>query len=328
MPIFQSDLIIRSSLIRALAFIRANPYYLDDIFSQTVTDTLLKDEFGYKEIQRAKNWFLQHNIPVIMSHRLEKDAQFPCITISIENSVEEIARTVMSDSGFVEDVPYYIDESQIVSQPMVIIGPFTPVSYDPATGIIVLPDGFTTEWVVSGQFLKDTRNNRTYEIINRTCDKTFTIAKNLNADFTNAVILPRFAGLRTKRDRTYFRETYSIACHVKGDATELIWLHSIVLFCLLRFKNDLLQSRCLELSTFSAGPMMKAEFLEMDNIYSRFISFNGIVEQSWINEPMRNIEGITVDSVKIADATATPDGYKDDIEEQQWYPAADDEDIE
>jgi len=70
--IHQSDVIIRTAIIAALADLRANPWKLDYVFSSLPKDTLTAKSYGEKDIAQAKRWFLSTEIPVTMVPRIDK----------------------------------------------------------------------------------------------------------------------------------------------------------------------------------------------------------------------------------------------------------------
>jgi hypothetical protein len=317
--ITQTDLILRSALIAGLKDLRAKPYLIDDIFSQAAQDTLLQQEFGYAEIARVKKWFLGINVPVVMQHRLDS-VELPCISIALMSSGERTGETYLGDFGDNEE----IDDTQVFSsktaqiEPVVILGPFSPKAYDPATGLITLPDALTTEWLFPGQLLVDRKHNTAYSILTVVDLQTFTIAEDTVADFSDAIVMPRYQTMSLTRERAMFSETYQIGCHVSGDAVELLWLHSIVVFCLQRYKQSLLDGRGLTRTTFSSSDFVKNPAYEGQNVYSRYVTMTAVVENNWIASVNQKLEGIVLDSLRVMDGGTTPEQYYDEIKDQGW----------
>ena len=65
MGIVPSDLLVKSALEAALAHLRANQWLLDDVFGELATDSLSGLEYGWKDVDAAKRWFLNNNIRVV-----------------------------------------------------------------------------------------------------------------------------------------------------------------------------------------------------------------------------------------------------------------------
>jgi len=318
--ITQTDLVLRSALALGLQDLRRRPYLLDDIFSQAAQDPFLTTEFGYAEIERAKKWFLGVNIPVVMQHRLDS-AEMPSISIALLSSGERIPETLLGDYGSGEEVDdtQVFDQDDVTFDPIVVLGPFTPQSYDPATGTVTLPTGFTTDFVMPGQMLVDRPNNTAYPILVVTGTDTFTIAPDTTADFTDAIVIPRFQTMGLVRNRSMFTETYQIGCHVAGDPVELLWLHSIVVFCLLRYKEAYLDARGLTRTTFSSSDFLRSPQYEPQNIFSRYITMSAVVEENWIADVSQKVEGIKLNKLKVIDGGTTPPAYfEEQVKDQQW----------
>ena len=325
--ITQTDLILRSALIAGIRDLRARPYLLADVFSQCATDALLQQEFGYKEIKRATDWFLKVNLPVVLQHRLDS-VELPCISIALLSSGERVGETYLGDYGDTED----LDDSQTFNQsdagidPLVILGPFTPAAYDPSTGIVTLPSSLSTDFVVPDQLLVDRTRNLAYPIASVPTDSTFTIKPGTVADFTEAIVMPRYQTLGLTRERAMFSETYQIGCHAAGDAVELLWLHSIVTFILLRYKNFYLDARGLTRTTFTSSDFVRNPAYEGQNVFSRYVTLQAIVEQNWVADVSSKLEGIKLKSLRVMDGGVTPTEYYEEIKQQGWVMDGDPED--
>ena len=80
--IHQSDVVIRSALEAAFADIRANPWLMDYIFASLPQDNLTWRTYGEKSVQEAKKWFLNTNIPILVTPTLN-ELRAPSITITL-----------------------------------------------------------------------------------------------------------------------------------------------------------------------------------------------------------------------------------------------------
>ena len=77
--IFAPDVVISNLLNTGLKDLRANPWELNLVFNY-MSD---QPQLGEKERQRAINWFLNANIPVLWSFLLRTES-FPCFTYTLD----------------------------------------------------------------------------------------------------------------------------------------------------------------------------------------------------------------------------------------------------
>ena len=288
MGIFQGDVIVRNTIVEGLRQLRAQPFLIEDIFQQFACDPTLIKEYGFKEIQRAKDFLIKTEIEVLMRHRND-NPKFPYISIALMDSRESESRSFLSDTG-----PNIQDfDPKDVDMPIdFVIGPFSPASYDLATGEIKLPKGINTLNVVQGQAVADPVTGKASIITEVIDDVTIKIAPNVEFKFNELAVVPQFFFYKSRRGLSYFRERYQIGCHVSGEPYQLLYLHAAVVLILMRNKEDLLEKRGFELSTFSSSDLVAAEHFEgAENAYSRFITLEGDVEMSWPLKVDRVVEG-------------------------------------
>ena len=296
MAIFQGDLVVRNALLSGIADLRANGWLLDDIFAQCATIASFEREFGYKEIARARKWFEGAEIPVVMNHRAD-DLRAPCITISLGSSRERTDRASMSDEGLEEELDdtQTIEPTEVRSSPLIVLGPFAPAGYDPATGLITLPAGVSSALVFPDQSVRDLKDGRTYPIEEVVSDSQIRIAAGVTtATFDRCTVVPKYQTMALRRQLSYFDETYNIGLHVAGDPAQLLWLHAIAVFVLLRYKQALLEMNGFELSTFQSSDMMRNEAFETEKVFSRFITLSGVVQQDWVEYISPRVEGVVI----------------------------------
>lgn len=80
--IFQSDIIIRTAIVAALADLRKNPHLLDYVFASLPCDDVTRKDYGEKSVAAARKWFLNNKIEVAMVPVMDK-AKAPMITIKL-----------------------------------------------------------------------------------------------------------------------------------------------------------------------------------------------------------------------------------------------------
>lgn len=285
--IHQSDVIIRTAIVAALADLRRDPQVLDYIFSSLPADELTRKDYGEKSVAQAKKWFLNNKIDVVMSPVMDK-AKAPLITIKLMDSNE--AETTLGD------VHYITQEFNEESWPA-LTEPFNP-SYNPATGnFTVTLDQIGGLYVVPGMSIID-GIGKAHEII-AVNEDGFTIAQGTVADFRQAVLKGRKPARVTTLESVAYKETYQIGVHVAGEPVYLTWLHSIVVFCLLRYKQALLESRGYARSVVNSSGFDKNEQMSTEeHIFSRYMSITGYVRQYW----PKVIGAQTIQTVETGDA--------------------------
>lgn len=328
MAIFQGDVIIFEAISRGLEDLRKNPWLIDDVFS-SLNSIPIKDKYGQKEIDAAKNWFLNNKIEINLRFRNDKD-QFPCVTIALGSSNE---KEEMKHLGDLSTTVENLMPNQIGKPIGYILKPFVPESYDPATGFVKYPEGLNPRGVRSGQVLVDPDTAEGYVIIDISGEGLF-IEPGLNLTFSKCGVIPKFQTYRVRREHTFFQESYSIGCHVHGDPNSLIWLHSIVLYCILRYRESLLEGQCFTQSSVSSSDLVENGAFSGpsgDNVFSRYITLTGQVENTWLKTPKRVLEAVELaehenegirSGIKILSNLDSPDEL--DTEDDLWTTIKDD----
>lgn len=267
--IFQADIILRTAIMAAIADLRARPYLLDYVFASLPADALTSTSYGQKEVDRAKEWFLKTNIPVVMVPRID-EAKIPCITIKLVSSAEAENEVTLGDIHYVT--------SELTDWSTPLTDKFTPSSYVASTGAMTIPSSVTLILAV-GQVVVDAQGGE-HPILNINDDGSVQIAPT-RADFTGAYIKGAAPDTSVTLESAPYRESYQIGVHVAGEPVYLSWLHSIVTFCLLTYKQALLEARGFERSVFQSSDFDRNEISEGELVFSRYITISGYVRQYW-----------------------------------------------
>ena len=269
--IFPSDLVLRSALIEGIKDLRAKPWLLRYCFNYLLLDPVTRGSYGQAEVNQAIQWFLTHNIPVFLSVRTD-DVKMPAISISLVNSTE--AEETLAD---IHAEP--VEDSNI-DWPN-LCGPFAAESYDQNTGNVIIPNGAAEGIVLSpGQILVD-RNGNENEILEVIDFTEFQIATNQNIDLSVAYIRGQRPAYQTALESKVFKETYQIGCFVAAEAVHLVYLHSIVVFILMMYKQSLLEARNFERTSISSSDFIRNPAFGEENVFSRHITLTGFVRQMW-----------------------------------------------
>lgn len=291
--IVQSDLLIKAAITHILEEARKNPWLLDDIFSQLNCDELLKNIYGQKEIDRAKEWLANNKIDVLLKYRTDSQ-QPPFVSIALGGSSEAREYSTLSDATTEVET---LDPKTINKPIPYVVKPFIIEGYDQATGAIKIPDGINILAVSAGMFAVNPDDGNAYEIEKR--DGEFIYLKNAPViSFSKMGVIPKYMEWRARREQAQFQETYSIGCHVHGDPAALIWLHSIVLYGMLRYRETLFEARGLAISSVNSSDMVdRSHGFENpggEMQFSRWITLTGLVNNTWIKGPHRVIESLVV----------------------------------
>lgn len=266
--IFASDLIIRHMLILSLADLRANSWQLEKVYASLLDDPYTINDYGQKTIQKAKDWIIKTDIPVVMKERLDPGT-IPCLSVELLNTEEAPGECTLADI-------HYQPEQDVQTEWEPLTSKFTP-SYDPKTGNVVMADPFA---VTTAMVLVDGSGGQN-PVLTVTDTKSFTIAKGLNVSFNNSYVGVLNGRLTSTLESENFRESYRIGCHVTGEAENLIFLHNAVVYCLLRYKKLLLEGRGFERSAFKSGPIQQNQEFTSQPAYSRYIDVTGYCRQYW-----------------------------------------------
>jgi hypothetical protein len=321
MSIIATDILIKTMIEGALADLRRNAWILDDIFGGLATDPLATHEYGYKEVQRAKEWFAKNRIDVYLNNRIDAP-QFPCITIVQTSSREMLERTSLSDEGDIEDTEPHSKRKQIQK----VYDNFTPKSYNPAKGWVTFPDGVNTDLIAVGQFLVSSKSGKAYVIGSCVDSETFAIAPNIIDDFTNAYIAPPTSLWNLHREQTFLEETFAIGLHAQSDTNQAIWLRQLAAYMFFRYKEAYLEARGFEVSTLSVGAIdINPYFKDVENVFSCPITLTGQVEANWIKYLAPKLQK-TRGGVIIIDGPKTPEAYIKEVKDQYWRMEKDEED--
>lgn len=288
MGMFQGDLVIKTAIELCLEDMRKQPWLIEDCFKSLIENPYLKDKYGMKEIQRAKEFLANNNIPVYLKERLDKQT-FPCITISIGDGQEAKDLATLGDQSVcVEE----LEPGEIGKPIPYILKPFKPVSFDSETGIVEVPlDIEDWKYIDNGMVAVNPETGEGYIISGKAGTHGFKIVG--EADFDGEIaVIPQYGIWRARREKIESKYNYNIGCHVHGDPSTLIFLFDLIKYGLLRYRESLLEANDFQLSSLKYTDLIKNNAFGEENVYSRWVMLEGQVEESWLKGPKRVIEGI------------------------------------
>lgn len=286
--IHQSDVIIRMALVNGIKELRKNPKLLDYVFLSLPRDTLTAKDYGQKSLDKAKEWFLKTEIPVAMVPRID-EGKWPLITISLSDS-QEFENTL----GDVHYRPIELVTKDLNNEWPALTPKFNVTSYDQVTGAFTLPESITDNLiVVPGMYIIDDAGAA--HLILSQGESYWCITANTKGSFKKAVIKGVRPNTVVHMESATFKETYTIGVHVGGEPVYLTWLHSIIVFILLRYRESLLEARGFERSSFGSSDFTKNEQIDAELVFSRYVSLNGVVRHYWPKHIVPALNGVVLD---------------------------------
>ena len=284
------------------------------IFANLAKDPKTAALYGEKERNQAINWFNNTQIPVLWDLRLAAD-KIPSISYSIQ-SCEQTEETLA-------DAHYQIAED-VSPEWEAFTKKFNP-NYIPVTGVMTVPIEAIQAPISEGAVLV-TRTGAQYPILEVINVNQFVIARNLIVNLNDSYIKGNKPSLTSGVESCRFKEVLKIGCHVSGDPTSLIYLHSICFYILLKYRKTLLEARGFERSTISSGPYMRDDRFQMgaDSCFSRFTNLVGYVTMNWSSKQVQKLESVaTMADVNSSSITGTPVGFigEPGNEDPEWLAA-------
>lgn len=288
--IYPGDVIIKEAISLGLEDLRNNPWIIEDIFSEFIENPILSQKYGMKEVNRAKEYLLNNKVNVFMAHRIDKE-EFPLVTIAVSPSVEDKDLATLADAStcYSEYSP-----DQINKPIKYIINPIEIESYDITTGTVIIPENENFKYISPGMLLVDPDTGNAYEISGKAQENQILITPGTKLIVEKVGIAPRYQFYKARRGRIISQESYEIGCHAHGDTSFLIFLYAAVKYVLLRYREGLLEHNNFQLSKISSSEIIKNNNYQSDNVYSRFITLSGQVEESWVQTPQRYVEAIDI----------------------------------
>ena len=305
--IFQTDVILQTAILAGLKELKQKPWLLDYVWPNLASDPLTKDIYGQQEIDQAKKWVLNTNIPVFLNTRID-DFRGTCVSIAMASSEEE--HNTLADTHYVPFVSTFTPNNMLN-----LSAAFQPTSFDPATGSITLPDSVAASVnFFPGMYLVNDAGE-SFQIIETPADNLIIIsAPNQVPDMSVVTLQAPPNSWTIQMESQWMKETYHIGCHVETEPVHLLYLHSIVLFILLRNRKPLLEGRGIELTRVESQDFGRDEGLNGVWVYRRYIEMEGKVRHFWpIGDPIPTALG-SVTQFKLIGSPHTPAGVPPDTQ--------------
>lgn len=310
MGIFQADAILATSVRLFLEDLRKNIWLMDYILEDFITNPYLIEKYGQKQVDSAKEWFLNTQIDVCIGYHPGK-LRPPCVSIGLGSQPENSDMKHMGDHG-VESV--ILLPNQITKPISYVVKPFVPVSYDESSGELVLDPDIDVGSIAIGMILVNPANGNGYIITDIDSNSVF-VEPGLEIVATQLGIVPQFQYYKARVEHIFMNANYSIICTTHGDPQTTLWLHDIILYGLLRYKESLLEALGLSETVLSSGDLeINREFGQdgAETAWDRAINITGQIEQTFIKAPHRIIEVVNLKE-KAAKGIKASTGFKGGI---------------
>jgi len=266
--IFPSDILIRHALIEGFKDLRANPWQLQLVYAGIVSDELTANQYGDKSRQRAVDWFLKTDIPIIPNFKLDNKT-FPSVSCFL-GEMTEVNNTLA-------DMHYNVKQD-VVSEQEPITSKFTP-EYNVNTGVVIIPEGIITP---NTQMVLVDGIGKGWVILEVLDEHSFRIEPRIITNFSGSYIRWTMPKLSADLGSVDFRETIKVGCHTGGDPEIMLWLYPVVLYSLLRYRKDWLEGRGFAQSTLSVTSIInESDQFGTENVWSRYINVIGFHRNYW-----------------------------------------------
>lgn len=313
--LFLGDIRIKTMLEVGLEDIAKNDWLLNDVLGDTLCNQYIRERYG-TQIASCKQWLANNRIYIFMSERDDK-MEFPCITIEMGTSNEKADMKHMADLSTQSTILYPND----INKPIPFVLKSTPGSYDPTTGIFSFSSNVDLSAVAPGMILVNPATGSGFAIQSVTQANQVNLMPNMNIPTGPYGIIPKFQQYEAKIGHTFMQESYKITCNATDQQTNL-WLHSIAVYSLLRYRQVLLEKDGFAESMISSSKMYPhPDYSDAGQvIWSRDINLTGQVENRWCIQPHRFIEDIAFPGgVKIeSNLNSTPE----DLSNVNWVTIA------
>ena len=268
------DVILRTAIQAAFDDVRANPWLLDFCLSFFTADALTVKEYGQKELDRCKDWFLSNDVKVTMGTNVQT-LEVPHIAIwpGAQNEAEATTGDV-NDTALIK-IPWPV--------PPAAVATFSALSYDPTSGIIMVPTSVDLSRVFDTDLVLDRKSGKTYPVLD-IGDQQITIAAGSLPNLNQAqIVRGAYQTTLITLESITTQDNYQIDVIVPGDATMCLVLHTILMFCLYRYKQTLLEGRGYERTSYTSTGIngVKNGGQSVQLMFQRGVSVSGYIRSFW-----------------------------------------------
>lgn len=291
MGIFQLDLTVKMAIELGMEDMRKNPWLIDHMLGECLDNQYLREKYGQKQIDACKEWFLNNQIDIYMRPRNDQD-RMPCVVIIPGSAPEKPEMKTMADQS-TETIR--LMPSQIGKPIPYIVKPFIPVGYDQDAGIVQVDDNVKgMSGIAAGMILVNPASGNGY-VIQDFDNDGIHIQPGTELDASQLAVVPQYQYFVARIEQTWMQERCDIVCYAHGDPQVCVWLHSIVLYSILRYRESLLEAQNFTESVVASSPLqedMGYSGPDGESAFLRSIELTGQSNNTWIKSPKRIIETV------------------------------------
>lgn len=285
------ELILESVIRDGFQNVRNDPTIIDSLFSQ-LTRTYAATKYGQTEINKIQA-LCNKDIAVVYSYN-EVDAKSPCISIMVGTDDEARARDHLSDD-------YGTTDAEIVD-PAVLAGlhrvdNLSITSYNPLTGQVIVVDATDMSPVYKGMIYVDsigTEHDIIGPISNDLGNKFFFVNKLDEVDFHDTTGYIKSSLNFERREVRGLTSDVKLVCGVHSkDALTTKYLYILLKYFIVSRKYDIIK-RGLYLPMYSGSDFGRDSQYVGDQMFTRFCTFTGKVDDTWMSDQVILIDNIVV----------------------------------
>jgi hypothetical protein len=290
------ELIIESIIRDGIQNVRSDKTIIDSVFAQ-LTRHYNSSKYGETEITKIKT-LIDKEIAVLYSYH-QVDAKDLSFTIMVGTDTEAKNRAHLGDH-YEEIQEQIVDTDEL--EALHRVDDLQVTNYDPLSGKVTVDDSTNLSPIYKGMIYVDSSQVEHIILggINNTAgDKSFFIGRNEDVDLSDAT-----GFIKSSLDYEQYEikgvtgdVNLVIGCHSK-DALTTKYLYILLKYFLLSRKKDLI-SRCFYTSSFSGSDFNRDSQYVGDQIFTRFLTFTGKVDDTWRSDQVVLIDNIEVDPIPI-----------------------------
>jgi len=293
------ELILESLIRDGFQNVKDDPKIIDDIFAQ-LTRTYNSRKYGSGEITKIKA-MIQKEVAVVYSYS-QVDANVPCISIMIGSDIESKARDHLGDH-YAEATEDITDLAEL--EALNRVEDLQATAYNPLTGQITVDDSSDLTNVYKGMIFVDAEGNE-FELLaginNLPGQKMITIQKQAEVALTG----PDEMLIKSSLDYKQFEVkgvtgdvSLVLGVHTK-DVLTTKYLYILLKYFILSRKKDMIL-RGLYVSMYSGSDFNRDSEYVGDQVYTRFLTISGKIDDTWQSDQVVLIDNIEVDPIPIDD---------------------------
>ena len=287
MSLFLGDIRLKTMIELGLEDISKNSWLLDDVLGDTISNQYLRERYG-SQIESCRQWLANNRINIFLSEQQADKQEFPSIDIELGTSNEKSEMKHLGDLS-VETVNLLPNN---INKPIPYVMKPSGGSYNSTTGAFTFTQTVNLAGISPGMVLVDPATGTGYVIQSIAIANQVNLLAGLPPLAAIAYgIIPKYQYYKARIGHTFMQEPYRITCNAM-DQQSLLWLHSIAVYSLLRYREVLLERDGYAESMISSGKIYaNPDYSDAGQvIWSRDIDITGQVENRWIMQPHRIIE--------------------------------------